>query len=83
MKKLKQWINARRDRRLRMWCVEQADTRAIGLSLVSSAQEIYDWVISTRQPSKPGVSGNAIIRAILSGSGCNPTCEHYPNLPES
>ncbi len=24
--------------------VEQADTRAIGCSLVSSAQEIYDWI---------------------------------------
>lgn len=44
MKKLRQWINIRRDRRLRKWCVEQADTRAIGLSLVSSAQEIYDWI---------------------------------------
>jgi len=44
MKKLQQWINTRRDRRLRMWCVEQASTKAIGLSIASSAQEIYDWV---------------------------------------
>lgn len=83
MKKLRQWINARRDRRLRKWCIEQAITVGLETPVMHLAQEIYNWLTETNKPSKHGVNGSAVIRTLLSGCGCDPTCEHYPNLPES
>lgn len=54
MKKIRQWILARRDQRLRKWCVEQAikmTSKVIcGSSLQVEAQTIYDWI--TSEPRK-------------------------------
>lgn len=47
MKKIKQWLNRRRDRRLRKWCVKYGYVN--GVFSCKEAKAIYEWVTS-KQP---------------------------------
>lgn len=53
MKKLKQWINTRRDRRLRKWCLKFMKNQNCFNVDMRIAQEVYDWVEVTTTSARP------------------------------
>ena len=58
MKKIKQWLNRRNDRRLRKWCVKYGYVN--GFFICKEAKAIYDWVTSKQPQSHTEVSNNNI-----------------------